>query len=158
VPNREQLEASVQVWQLELDVADRRAARLRSLIEAAKEILKPEDDEPIPVHVEPIFRPPAPAPIRRITPGKRPSVREAAVTHMRENHNRGWLTTELADELWQRKWLGGVKKPSKSTLRQALENLQEQGVVVGEKQGEGQWAPTRWTLSDKMLSKPADLS
>jgi hypothetical protein len=156
VPNTEQLEASLQVWQLELDVADRRASRLRKLIEAAKEILKPEDDEPIPVIVPPMCV--APHPVKRTPPGKRPSVREAAVIHMRENNNVGWLTADLAKELWQRKWLGGPKKPSRSTLRQALEDLQRQGVVVGEKQGDGKWDPTLWKLSNKMLSRPADLS
>ena len=153
MPNTEQLEASLQVWQLELDSVERRAAKLRKFIDAAKDILRPEDDEPIPVHV-----PTSLVPARPVTPGQRPPVRTAVVAHMREAGNKGWFISDLANELWERKWLGGDKKPSRSTLRQVLEGLQEQGVVVAEKQGVGKWAPNIWRLSNKMLAKPADLS
>ena len=51
-----------------------------------------------------------------VTNGERPPLRTAVITLLRASGNRGWYLTELADELWSRKWLGGEKKPSKETL------------------------------------------
>lgn len=127
----------------ELEAVLERAGKLQNLI----------------IGMEDFVGPPASL-VKAAENGARPSIREGAVTVVRESGNRGWLLSDLANEMFKRGWLGGNKegKPSKETLRQALHDLQKQGVLVAERQGDGQWAPSIWKLSDKMLSRPADLS
>lgn len=127
----------------ELNSIHERAAKLQNLIMAMEDYAGP-----------PVRSPNA------VTNGARPSIREGVATVMRESGNRGWLLSDLANEMFKRGWLGGNKdgKPSKETLRQALHDLQKQGVLLAERQGDGQWAPSIWKLSNKMLSRPADLS
>ncbi len=127
----------------ELNTLHERAAKIQNLI----------------IGLEDYAGPPAPY-ANPTTNGARPSIREGAVTVLRESGNRGWLLSDLANEMFKRGWLGGNRegKASKETLRQALHDLQKQSVLVAERQGDGQWAPSIWKLSNKMLSKPADLS
>jgi hypothetical protein len=138
----ERLVSVITTLREELKASEDQVAKLRTLLAAAEDYVGAA----------------APVPSPALTNGDRPPLRQAIVTVIRESHNRGWLLTDLANELWRRKWLGGEEKPSKPTLRQALDNLLQQGMVVAEKQGDDRWAPNLWKLSDKMLTRAPDLS
>jgi hypothetical protein len=131
----ERLVSVIAALREELVETEGRAAKLRNLIAAAEDFTG------------------APQ-----TNGQRPPLRQAIVTVMRESGNPGWLLAPLTHALADRGWVGGEKGPSKESVRQALENLQKQGVTVAERQGTDKWSPNSWKLSNKPLSRPADLS
>ena len=89
------------------------------------------------------------APVSAAVKPQQPAIDAAIVTVIREGGKRSWSAADLTSALSKRGIVKAADGPQATEkVRKALSRLRRKGVLVGKRDGEGQWAPTIWTLAN----------
>jgi len=129
MPYKDVLRATLANLEPELADLEQQALKVRQAIEAIRALLPeeaaPAIEQPQTPSVASSREIPQPAP-------DRPLLRDAVPTILAQ-HPKGLTLPQLAQELWQRGWVGGETKPSAESIRPILHALRQDGRAASKK-------------------------